>query len=388
MPPSNAIPNTCPDCGEVGTITMDDQLGEIACNECGLVLKGGLEESATTAFHSDQVTGSTALAQLRSGGAEPDKKDYRAQTMKTLQILRSRFDAPDSVLNDAKALADEYLDTLAEQNSGKPSSHDCFAIALFHVSSLRMRFPLSQPQLIKELSAQLNNNAPQVVRDLVNSIVRNMKIALPEAEVVMKDLVFLLLERMHLGTAAASHGQQPQFPREPTLTMASALAATYSEKVPSPAEQRVVAAASIFISMTSRAAREHLAPRVVAALNAELRQVSTGGGNNKSSGGVGGGNNVSPGVLLPTAKQWTKEEMQQMEGTLARLIRDDTKALRACMKYLSSNSGTVQEWIAAAVKRFPAVSAAAATEGASSKASAVAAASAATSSGTRRDRGE
>lgn len=357
---------TCPDCGAVDSITVDDHLGEMACNECGLVVKGGLEQNPLDAYHDDQVTSASALNQLRGGGGKSKKEeqDFMYRVVRAVHSLRERFDAPEALGKDAMGVAQEYVEHLAESGSGNPSSAEALAVAAVHVSSLRMHFPLSQPQLLQEMAASLGNNAAHVVRDLSNAIVAQLRLQLPAPEAVLRDLVTLLLDRMLQGTAAAGL----RFPQEPTLSMAAALAAQYAQHVGTPAEQRVVAAASIFLALTSRAAREQLAPRVVAAVNAAAAAAAAGAD-------AGAPAAAAPVVAqVPDARQWAKEELTNLERVLARLIRDDSSALRSCIKHLMQNPTTTTAWIAAATRTFPAIgapaaagNAAAATAGAGSR---------------------
>jgi hypothetical protein len=336
--------NKCAECG--GDIEVDDMLGEAACVDCGLVSQAGLVESEDTAYHDDQVKNASDLAELRAGGdLAGGAKKFMLQVGTTCRTLRGRFNAPDAVYNDALALADEYLGHAALKSG--PQQADCLAVAIFHVASLRMHFPLSQPQLIQELAATLTSaNADRAVRDLVADVVAKLKIDVPASDVVLRDIVALLLGRMNAAAAAAG---APQLPQEPYLSMAAALAATYSASVTAPAEQRVIAAASIFVALTSRSAREELAPRVVAALNAEIEQQHQ----QPAARGAGG---LLPLVAAPGNRQWEKEEMAALEKNLATLIRDNDKALRSCMKALQAN-GVVKTWITNATGKFPAVAA-------------------------------
>jgi hypothetical protein len=118
--------------------------------------------------------------------------------------------------------------------------------------------------------------------------------------------------------------------------MAAALAECYSEHVSVAGDPRLVAALALFLSITSRPAREQLAPSAVAFLSTTPASV----------------------VKTPASKTWTKEELSSLETNIARLARDhrgELVSLRKKVTVLKGADGVssaVVAWIHAAASRL------------------------------------
>lgn len=327
------IPRFCPDCGEENSIVLDEYEGIIVCNECGIVLKGGLEESEESAFHDDQVrsrdqqqilygSGDNANNNNNSKnkkGANASSDDYLDEVVPYIASLKTRLDTPDGVAAEAKALLNDFLPELPEdQPRPQPVA---LAIALFHIASLLQHYPLS----LKQCDTQLRSTTP--TRDLVKVIVDKLKIQLPAPERILGDHVQVLLAKLRYQ------------PLEPMTTMASAMASTFDKVISSYFEPRVVAAVSIFLCSWAKSCREKIAPRVCAVLNEKKGTAEQGG--------------VM--VMIPAEKVWTQEEKTHFEKKLAALIGDEEGLLRSCVNHLSSKKEFVPQWVAEAAAKFPEV---------------------------------
>ena len=165
MPKKSVIPEICPDCGEKNSVVFDDYEGVIVCNDCGIILKGGLEEAGESAFHDDQVKSRNQQQLLYGSGGEggnggggddvnfgnnnnsKKKKtgnasdDYIDEVTPYIASLKTRLDTPDAVSNEAKALLNDFLPELPEDQP-RPQAV-ALAIALFHVASLVQHYPLA-----------------------------------------------------------------------------------------------------------------------------------------------------------------------------------------------------------------------------------------------------
>jgi hypothetical protein len=336
MPPKSdykkqpLIPDICPDCGAKETIILDDYSGTIECTECGIVLKGGLEESTATAFRDDQVKDTTRQQELR-GAPGGDKKSlssgerYTRQVLETLATLRTRLDVPDAVVNEAKALLPDLLAILAggeDPSTGsyqhQPPPAEALAIALFHVSSYIQHFPISW----KQCCSILHTNIP--VKDLVGKIISCLKIQLPAPERTLADIVTNILIIL-----------APQ-PLEPLNTIAAKMAATFDEKVTSVYEPRIVAGVSVFLAYWATSVRDKIAPRAVSYLNSKRTSED------------------QPPISIPPQKVWSEDDKKNLEKKITLIIRDEEEQMRSCLKLLNTKmKEAVPQWILATAEKFP-----------------------------------
>lgn len=352
MPPKPAarrpiIPEICPDCGEKGTIVIDEYLGEIHCTECGIVLKGGLEEREESAFHDDQIkdrnqqqdmyaggnttaNGGSNKAGGSSGAASAGKANrrtrYSTDVIQHIASLRTQLDAPEAVSLDAKALLPDFLNILAGEDSSAddgsfpqsiPSAPQ-LAVALVHIASYVQHYPISLSQATQTIQSKAPNL--QVAKDLVGAILDALKIELPTPEKTLADFVSVLLSKLQYR------------PMEPISTMASAMAASFDSAVSSRYEPRVVAAVSVFLCCWSKSCREKLAPRVCDFLNKR---------------------NTNFLVQVPAEVKWSNEEKENLEKKLTLFIGDEDSLMRKCIGFLTSDKTVVGKWVQAAADRFP-----------------------------------
>lgn len=155
---SSMLERPCSNCGSKNCLQLDASRGEIACEECGVVVAEGLEEDEGTRYVKDAtraeagdstrggLDGETFARKAQSSHHEVSKV-LNSRTVSYLRKFQEKSKTAEAVLNDAIELCRVISVKKREMNEriDKPFAT---AAACYQLASQRQHVPLSHHELI------------------------------------------------------------------------------------------------------------------------------------------------------------------------------------------------------------------------------------------------
>jgi hypothetical protein len=199
---------TCPHCGEVDSLVVDYQRGEVACSACCIVTEGALLEDAMTAWHDDiGVDEGTARRDLSSinhvgaaSAADGSNKSRERVLRDTIYALQQRVGVPEVVADAALAYANEAKAKMMASNVTQPDQR-LLAAACFNIAGVIRHYPIQAHEILS-FGQLFAKGATEVkldeIRQKVLALLPEIRESLEKAnrEYFLKDLVALVGGRL------------------------------------------------------------------------------------------------------------------------------------------------------------------------------------------------
>lgn len=209
------MPRDCPDCHAQGSVVHDTTQGCIVCEECGIVLRYGLEESGDTAFNEGQEGGldeggpggaaPPVVSSARGAGSSAEGKNsrlnaYRKHVTKALRLLHEKTGVFEGVIETATRYAFDFSGNSQALNV-KNDRPEVLAAGAFALAGAKFHLPVQTHEIIRHLEGDEVNSAirPSQVEDMKTRIVAVLELKEEVDAVTLRwplDLGTLYLQRL------------------------------------------------------------------------------------------------------------------------------------------------------------------------------------------------
>lgn len=152
---SAILERPCSNCGARDSLQLDACRGEIACEECGVVVAAGLEEDEGTRYVKDAVIaevgdetrGRATHTRNEQGSHHEVSKALNSKIVSYLRRLQEKSKSTDAVLNDAVELC-RVISVKKREVNERIEKPFATAAACFQLASQRQHVPISHHELI------------------------------------------------------------------------------------------------------------------------------------------------------------------------------------------------------------------------------------------------
>nr|ACI16062.1 transcription factor iib [Bodo saltans] len=199
---SSVLERPCPYCGAENSLQMDACRGEIACDECGIVVADRLEEAEETRFVKDHTVADASddtrggqqgetFARKPAASHHEVNKSLSSQAVTYLRRLQEKSKTSDAVLNDAIELC-RVVSVKKRELNERIEKPFAVAAACFQFASQRQHVPISHHELLC-IDRSLN---PLDIKLKLGEMLRSLNLSPTPAVTLQRDAVRHFLMRL------------------------------------------------------------------------------------------------------------------------------------------------------------------------------------------------
>jgi transcription initiation factor TFIIIB Brf1 subunit/transcription initiation factor TFIIB len=198
---SSVLERPCQYCGAKNSLQMDACRGEIACDECGIVVADRLEEAEETRYVKENTVAEAgddrggrqgeAFARKPMTSQHEVSKALNSQVVTYLRRLQEKSKSSDAVLNDSIELC-RVVSVKKREVNERIEKPFAVAAACFQFASQRQHVPISHHELVC-IDRSLN---PLDIKLKLGEMLRSLNLSPTPAVTLQRDAVRHFLMRL------------------------------------------------------------------------------------------------------------------------------------------------------------------------------------------------